>query len=81
MNLNCAHYLGNCLYVDGFPFFGSSLAHLELELEISRLNVRGLAEWVLLHDEDASEGGGDANKKEIVDANNLDNGCWVAVAQ
>ena len=46
-----------------------------------RLNVRGAAEWVLLHDEDASEGGGDANKKEIVDANNLDNGCWVAVAQ
>ena len=48
---------------------------------LSRLNVRGLAEWVLLLDEDASEGGGDANKKEIVDANNLDNGCWVAVAQ
>ena len=58
-----------------FSFFCSSLAHLEPELEISRLNVRGLAECLLLHDEDASEGGGDANKKEIVDANNLDNGC------
>ena len=58
-----------------FSFFCSSLGHLEPELEISRLNVRGLAECLLLHDEDASEGGGDANKKEIVDANNLDNGC------
>ena len=62
-------------YIDDFPFLVPLSAHLEPELKISRLNVRGLAECLLLHDEDASEGGGDANKKEIVDANNLDNGC------